>query len=290
MQPDHQADERSPQETSQHLARSHWAQVSHRRPLMCAEEFQKRSNHCPRHWTRQQRPPTKPPSHLPSSTEEPPWHVLGLSPARTKTSVFLATIVSPSTASTTSRALARRPTSSWYAALLLVLRLPTQRHPFALPLFSPTHLTEEHRPRCPQPVGLLRTEATHPPPLPISWCLRRCASPDWGLAQRCWWQPARQLPGKSLALLSPLRILFCLWEDLSRPGCQGPQRKYAGYLSTTLRKGQQEQQGDDRDDKEGDEVNGEVEEVRSNAHRTHEIWRWLWDERRLKLEPQCANI
>ena len=24
-----------------------------------------------------------------------------------------------------------------------------------------------------------------------------------------------------------------LWEARSRPGCQGPQRKYAGYLSTT---------------------------------------------------------
>ena len=34
--------------------------------------------------------------------------------------------------------------------------------------------------------------------------------------------------------------------------------------------GQQEQQGDQRDDEEGDEVNGEVEEIRSNAHSTHE--------------------
>ena len=34
--------------------------------------------------------------------------------------------------------------------------------------------------------------------------------------------------------------------------------------------GQQEQQGDQRDDKERDEVNGEVEEIRSNAHSTHE--------------------
>ena len=289
MQPDHQADGRSPQETSQHLARSHWAQVSHRRPLMCAEVPEAK-------WPLPS--PLNTPAKTPNGTAIPSPLLDGgatLARARAlarrdKTSVFLATIVLPSTASTTSRALARRPTSSWYAALLLVLRLPTQRHPFALPLFSPTHLPEEHWPRCPQPVGLLQTEATHPPPLPISWCLPRCASPDWGLAQRCWWQPARQLPGKSLALLSPLRILFCLWEDLSRPGCQGPQRKYAGYLSTTLRKGQQEQQGDDRDDQEGDEVNGEVEEIRSNAHSTHEIWRWLWDERRLKLEPQCAGI
>ena len=34
--------------------------------------------------------------------------------------------------------------------------------------------------------------------------------------------------------------------------------------------GQQEQQGDKRDDDEGDEVNGEVEEIRSNAHSAHE--------------------
>ena len=34
--------------------------------------------------------------------------------------------------------------------------------------------------------------------------------------------------------------------------------------------GQQEQQGDQRDDEEGDEVNGEVEEIRCNAHRAHE--------------------
>ena len=34
--------------------------------------------------------------------------------------------------------------------------------------------------------------------------------------------------------------------------------------------GQQEKKGDQRDDEEGDEVNGEVEEIRSNAHSTHE--------------------
>ena len=34
--------------------------------------------------------------------------------------------------------------------------------------------------------------------------------------------------------------------------------------------GQQEQQGDKRDDEEGDEVMGEVEEIRSNAHSAHE--------------------
>ena len=33
--------------------------------------------------------------------------------------------------------------------------------------------------------------------------------------------------------------------------------------------GQQEQQGDKREDEEGDEVKGEVEEIRSNAHYMH---------------------
>ena len=34
--------------------------------------------------------------------------------------------------------------------------------------------------------------------------------------------------------------------------------------------GQQEEKGDKRDDEEGDEVKGEVEEIRSNAHSAHE--------------------
>ena len=34
--------------------------------------------------------------------------------------------------------------------------------------------------------------------------------------------------------------------------------------------GQQEQQGDKRDDEERDEVNGEVEKIRSNAQSAHE--------------------
>ena len=33
---------------------------------------------------------------------------------------------------------------------------------------------------------------------------------------------------------------------------------------------QQEQQGDKRDDEEGEEVKGKVEDVRSNAHSAHE--------------------
>ena len=47
---------------------------------------------------------------------------------------------------------------------------------------------------------------------------------------------------------------------------------------------------DEGDEKERDEVNGEVEDIRDTTHRAHETWRWLWDERRLKLEPQCACI
>ena len=34
--------------------------------------------------------------------------------------------------------------------------------------------------------------------------------------------------------------------------------------------GQQEQQGDKRDDEEGNEVKGEIEEIRSNAHYIHD--------------------
>ena len=71
---------------------------------------------------------------------------------------------------------------------------------------------------------------------------------------------------------SPLNGLN-LWEARSRPGCQGPQRKYAGYFIHDIKEvegvGQWEQQGDQRDDEEGDEVNGEVEEIRSNAHSAH---------------------
>ena len=53
---------------------------------------------------------------------------------------------------------------------------------------------------------------------------------------------------------------------------------------------QQEHQEDKRDEEKGDEVSGEVEDVRENAQLTHAPWGWLWDERKLKLEPQCACI
>ena len=60
----------------------------------------------------------------------------------------------------------------------------------------------------------------------------------------------------------------------SRPGCQSPQRKYAGYFIHDIKEGegvgQQEQEGDKRDDEERDEVKGEVEEIRSNAHYMHD--------------------
>ena len=82
-----------------------------------------------------------------------------------------------------------------------------------------------------------------------------------------------------------------VWRSCSRPGCQSPHRKYARYLSTTFQEvedvRQQEQQGDKRDDEEGDEVKGGVEEIRSNAHYMQGR---LWDEQRLKLEPKCACI
>ena len=41
---------------------------------------------------------------------------------------------------------------------------------------------------------------------------------------------------KELAAVAAVRELVLVWEARSRPGCQGPQRKYEGYLSTTLRK------------------------------------------------------
>ena len=57
-----------------------------------------------------------------------------------------------------------------------------------------------------------------------------------------------------------------MWEARSRPGCQGPQRKCAGYLSTTSWKlklsGSRKEQGDQKEE----EVNGDVEEIRSKAH------------------------
>ena len=77
-----------------------------------------------------------------------------------------------------------------------------------------------------------------------------------------------------LVEMCSLEMFLFLWRSCSRSRCQRPQRKYAGYLSTTKKEdegvGQQEQQGDKRDDEEGDEVKGEVEEIRSNAHSAHE--------------------
>ena len=49
-----------------------------------------------------------------------------------------------------------------------------------------------------------------------------------------------------------------VWRNRSRPGCQGPQRKYAGLFIHDIKEvedvGQQEQQSDKRDNEEGDEV------------------------------------
>ena len=86
----------------------------------------------------------------------------------------------------------------------------------------------------------------------------------------------------------------CMWEARSRPGCQGPQRKYAGYLSTTIRKLKLSDSRNSRVIREmiRKEMKWMEKSKRSesNAHRTHETWRWPWNERRLKLEPQCACI
>ena len=54
--------------------------------------------------------------------------------------------------------------------------------------------------------------------------------------------------------------------------------------------GQQEQQGDQRDDEEGQEVNGGVEEIRNSTHNKMTHARAIWDECE-PLEPmQCAYI
>ena len=88
-----------------------------------------------------------------------------------------------------------------------------------------------------------------------------------------------------------------LWEALFRPGCQGPQRKLSRIFIHDIMEvegvGQQGQQGDLREDEEGQEENGGGEETRSNAQSTHESWRWPWDERRLllePLEPHCMHL
>ena len=61
--------------------------------------------------------------------------------------------------------------------------------------------------------------------------------------------------------------------------------------------GQSEQQGDRRDDEEGEEVNGEIVEIRNNAHNKMTHARATWDEcelelcQPLSLEPMpCAYI
>ena len=60
-----------------------------------------------------------------------------------------------------------------------------------------------------------------------------------------------------------------VWRSSSWPGCQAPQRKCAGLLSTTIKEvegvRQQEEQEDKRDEEEGDEVNGEVERNHSSC-------------------------
>ena len=55
------------------------------------------------------------------------------------------------------------------------------------------------------------------------WALHLCLLSISSLYSLCWWQPDPTGYGRGSSL----------WEARSRPGCQGPQRKCAGYLSTT---------------------------------------------------------
>ena len=59
--------------------------------------------------------------------------------------------------------------------------------------------------------------------------------------------------------------------------------------------GQKEQQGDQRDDEEGEEVNGGVEEIRNSTHNKMTHARAMWDECEPELlsaleAMQCAYI
>ena len=84
-----------------------------------------------------------------------------------------------------------------------------------------------------------------------------------------------------------------MWKARSRPGCQGPQRKYAGYVSTASWKLKLSGSRNSRViremmRKEG-EVNGEVEEIKNSTHNEMTHARATWDE--CELEPmQCAVI
>ena len=54
--------------------------------------------------------------------------------------------------------------------------------------------------------------------------------------------------------------------------------------------GQEEQQGDQRDDEEGEEVNGDVEEIRSNAHNKMTHGCAMWDECELEANAVCDHL
>ena len=72
-----------------------------------------------------------------------------------------------------------------------------------------------------------------------------------------------------------------LWRSHSRPRCQGPQRKYARYLSTTKKEvedvGQKNQQGEMREMK-----TKKMKWIGEITHSAHETLGWLWSERRLE--------
>ena len=68
----------------------------------------------------------------------------------------------------------------------------------------------------------------------------------------------------------PVEELFLSWGPISSAAV-----RVAVILDIKEDEGemQQEEQVDGRDEEEGDEMNGEFEEIRSNAHRAHETWR-----------------
>ena len=84
-----------------------------------------------------------------------------------------------------------------------------------------------------------------------------------------------------------------VWEALSRPGCQGPQRSCTWDLSTKSWKmkltGRRKNRVDQGDGDQEEEVNGDVEAIREthNAHMTHA------DEARMSADSnlsQCGVI
>ena len=116
--------------------------------------------------------------------KSPPFRTCSGSPRGTKTSVFLATIVPPLAQPAQSIAPSRvAPPAQVTPPFCSSCGCQRKRHPNAI----------RHHFQSPGVSGVA-----------AALCI-----PDRGLAQRCWWQPARQLPGKSLPPHSLLCHSFC---------------------------------------------------------------------------------